>query len=191
MKLPCALLSLGWCGLSLIAGCDHSGSDDAPPATPADVPPPTTAPATAPASTQVVYIDINGEPTQFPPVRMQLVHGELGITARLSTVALHEDADPGTGLQLEVPTRVHRVEDLDGLDCPITPEPMDVEAQNNGFVLDDGLKLLSPQEAVMTFRGQPPQMLVVIDGKFGETGDKPVDVHAELRVPVEVSGSGQ
>jgi hypothetical protein len=172
--------------ITFITGC---GERDEAPAL-ATAPTTTRSETTTPApATQPIYIDVDGVPQKFPPVRMQLAYDDLGITARLTTAAMPDDLDPGTGLRLDVPTGVRRVGDLDGLDCAITPEPADVETPRNAVMLADGARVLLPHSVAVTFRGAPPSMAVIIDGSFAEAGERPTDLHAELRVPVEVVGT--
>ena len=184
--------------LATVLGCTDPGDVVVQPTS--TTAPTTSTVATPPApATQPIHIDLDGVPQKFPPVRLVLTREGGAVVARLTTVALPPaEVDPGTGLRLTIPTGVEAVEALDGLDLPLaSADTRDgaaaavadegaADTAGDGVLLDGGLRLLEPHAATVLLRGQPPEMTVLIDGKFAEPGGRPVDVHAELRVPVDV-----
>lgn len=179
---------------ALLAGCGSPGPDEDDAAT-RPVTTATTAPAAVPMpATRPIHIDVAGIPTKFPPVRMELVPADAEVVVRLSSIALPEDVDPGTGVRLSIPTGVAAAHDLDGLEVELRPHRASAiamvdegatDAPGDGVLLDGGRRLLEPVAATVLFKGRPPTMTVRIDGTFAEQGGEPVDIYAELSVLVE------
>jgi hypothetical protein len=164
---------VGFCSL-MIVGCDRSPS--AAPSAPQSASPATQAsevvPATSPASTEPASstIVINGQPILFPGAMLRLTTADGKVTARLYS------NDPKGMLSGSIANNSY---DFD-MTLPDVADPVDIDqavwqtksASSDrqdtpyGIFLNDQQKLLQPQDVAIRFNGQPPNVIVTIQGTF-------------------------